>query len=269
MTIKGALEAIASKLGFTINAEPSHSDVRKALSAALEAEGADMPVWIDEVFSDHFVFTSGSSEQLWSRRYTVDPAGAVSLVEGATKVQRVTEFIPVTANKEGQGMKAKIDALIANSKSRFAETDRAWLETLTEDQLAKLEPVEDKAPTTHAAGKPENGAEAQTAEEPKPKAEPTVHESLDTKAAKVKDPELRSFLQSQLAAHRARKQALVDALSTNSRCAFTKERLATFEIADLEAIAKSCEMPEADYSGVPGPTVHKSVADEMPEPPVI
>ena len=37
-------------------------------------------------------------------------------------------------------VKAKVDALIANEASKFAETDREWLETLSEDQLKKLEP---------------------------------------------------------------------------------------------------------------------------------
>lgn len=37
-------------------------------------------------------------------------------------------------------VKAKVDALIANEVSKYAETDREWLEALSEEQLDKMEP---------------------------------------------------------------------------------------------------------------------------------
>lgn len=37
-------------------------------------------------------------------------------------------------------VKAKVDALIANKVSKYAETDREWLEALSEEQLDKMEP---------------------------------------------------------------------------------------------------------------------------------
>ena len=46
-------------------------------------------------------------------------------------------------------VKAAVDKLIANGKGRFVETDREWLEALSEDQLKKMEPqVIEKEVTT-------------------------------------------------------------------------------------------------------------------------
>lgn len=53
--------------------------------------------------------------------------------------KEVTEM-PKDNEKCTPCVKAKVDALIANEASKFAETDREWLEALSEEQLVKLEP---------------------------------------------------------------------------------------------------------------------------------
>jgi len=50
------------------------------------------------------------------------------------------ETMPKENEKCTPCVKAKVDALIANKVSKYAETDREWLESLSEEQLDKMEP---------------------------------------------------------------------------------------------------------------------------------
>jgi hypothetical protein len=122
--------------------------------------------YLQEVYSDFLVYEVRQrvgGTKLYKQDYSFN--GSIELKGNPVEVRKKVEYETLAegsgfvrtkfnnnSNKEVNNMadnaekctpciKAKVDALIAHASKRFAETDRVWLETLSEDQLVKLEPV--------------------------------------------------------------------------------------------------------------------------------
>ena len=116
---------------------------------------------LEEVYDDYVVYgvyyRIGGSK-MYRQDYTIN-SGVVDLVGDPVEVRRKVEFVNVNqmqrtrsinnSKKEGQVMSKlngctrcaeKIDALIANTESGFVDTDREWLDTLSEAALDKVTP---------------------------------------------------------------------------------------------------------------------------------
>jgi hypothetical protein len=227
----------------------SDVDVRTAVSTALSTTETDWS-YVIAVFQNNsgdgsgnsgtVVYELGFSGKLYERSYSISAdTGVVSLGSEVKAVRPVTQFVPmeVVANtatdigsslQENSMNKAEIiKALIANEATKFGESDAAWLETLSEEQLAKLEPakIEPKANAGTAS------AEAATIVE-EPKAAATVEEFIKSAPA-----EIASVLSEGVRMQASRKQKLIDGLVANSRCRFTKEELGAKSLGELENLA--------------------------------
>lgn len=83
--------------------DPSHSDIRDALNDAIRAElSLDEPgyyAWVFEVWDDEFVFEYETPDgtSLYSRPYTVNDDGSVTIGGGQREVERVVTYKPVSA----------------------------------------------------------------------------------------------------------------------------------------------------------------------------
>jgi hypothetical protein len=129
----------------------SDVDKRDALNAALRTKGKG-GYMIVAVFDDMFVYEDWSKGGIYSQGYSISDGGRISLKDDAVQVRPVTEFVPVTTNatKETSEMstKAKVDALIANQRTRFQEKDRVFLEKLADNELDLLTPVDEPNPAS-------------------------------------------------------------------------------------------------------------------------
>lgn len=228
----------------------SHGETRQLLNAALKESR------VISVFDKQVVFEQDG--KIHKQDYTIN--GGVVVLEGTQEQviqNQVTEFRTLDGtfigNKEKTHMnKAEfILALIANTA--WTEDDRSLLETMSEEQLKRagtIQNVDDpnaddaakkKADETAAAKAAEAGTEAGIAAAAKAK----VAETLAANKAKTADeyinnaPEgLRDMLAIGLRAHQNEKTKVIDAITANERCSFTKEQLEGKDLGELHQIAQ-------------------------------
>lgn len=240
---KGEKE-LSETLGIEENEEFSHDTVRGKIQDLLNHEDSyDHWHYVREVFDAYFVCkmmgAHGESSHLYQRSYTVDADGNVTIGEEAAEVREKREYVPVTtANEEARepGKNSKevkevdkektITALIANQGNGFAEGDRPWLLTLSDDQIGKM---------GQPGKKPEIAPQAncETCAN-KPAAAPKANTVAEYVAQAP--PEIRSPLLRAVRMEAERKNALIEGLLANEKNQFSKEMLAAKDVDELEAL---------------------------------
>ena len=116
-------------------------------------------------------------------------------------------------------IKKKVDALIAHTSKKFAETDRPWLETFSEDQLDKMIP--------------------------------TVIEKEVTKEVNVLTDAQKASLAYGEKVLRERREKLIKGIQTNAKDVWTDAELAELDEAKLEKVfisVNKVKVEEFDYS---------------------
>lgn len=236
----------------------SDIDLRTSIESSLRADvGNEAWVWVLAVYDDAVVYAHNTKTLKRSYEVTSED-GHVKLGDDAVEVRPVTDFVPVNEtinDNEGKDRemdkKAKIDSLIAHSKTRFEETDRPWLETQSDEQLEKLAPIEE----LKDEGDPDPKIEAKPEDEKKLNAEaPKTPEDV---LANIGDPEMREMFENGLKMQRAKKQALITKITANKANPFSSKELGAKKIDELEKLATLAgikdEADVADYSGRGGP----------------
>jgi len=296
------IRTIAEKLGVSAN-ELSMDDKRVAVARALD--GLDNEGWmhfIRDLYDDRVIYDARGNNpsetgqtaaviKTYQRAYTMDAeTGMVTLASETQEVREERSWIPIgpagaitQAGPAGAGeagpttqgqkeklnmSKEKIEALIACKCTKFAENDRAWLETLDEGKLDLLVPVEQPAPASPPPVPPvlpaANAAPAVPPSLPavKPIVPVTVESFLATAPADVKATINRSLLRD-----KAEKDAVVTAILANERNKFEK---ADLDAMPIETLNRLVELGRVDVSyagagggppstGPAGPPVMKSV----------
>src|SRR3990167_1179918 len=256
MTSIGHLISFRDSTGTSI----SDHDTRTALNAGLAKVEPDKFFWIVAIFrgttgeSDHVVYESGSNGELWSRDFSIDgTTGVITISTERTQVHPITQFLPVviktnntpTPNPEvlpAMNKTELVKAIIDNTATEFTQEDNNTLMALDESVLKKIIPKVSAAPAV---------AEAPAA--PAPVAAPAAAipstQSMSVQEFLEKAPvEVKSVLQSALAAQEAQKASLVAVITANTRNKFTADQLKAKGIDELQAIASL--LPEADdYTG--------------------
>lgn len=146
--------------------------------------------------------------------------------------------------------KEKIDALVACSRTPYAETDREWLDKLDETQLDKLHANQYK-PETPAPAAPAapvaNAAPVAPAEAPKPKTKEQWLAELPE--------EIRKRHLDLEAREEAVKSSLIEKITANKSCLFTKDELKVKDLTEIDKLARSMGVtvdPVADYTAQAG-----------------
>lgn len=273
-TLKDRLSMAWQSL-FRFNSEgASQSDIYEALDKALADDLGDLYVFIiRDVFTDTVVYqlydgdTYSYSGKLYERTYTLNEADmSIVLGEPVEVVKRtIYENIvmnegetpeetkqPIVNTQECNCMKEKVKALIANASTQWTEDDADFLNGLTDEQLAKLEPVvvEEEKPETVTANKAEKTFD---------------EESLLAKVGEL--------ISNKLAQHEASKiqpakDALVAALVANKAVNLTEATLNKMDIAELESIKNA--FVKTSYAGLgAGLGVINNQSDDEYEPEVI
>lgn len=299
-TLRERLAAGLMKIRGAADQSMSDQDLRDKLYAALFAEEAGF-LGIDAVFpSESLVVYATQPEtelKLWRRGFTSDGA-AVTLAGDKEEVQLETSYVPVNAaaaapcpcggkptdassrEQEGERNMAqktkaeRVKALIESKTHPWAESDRAFLESLPEDRLASFEAplpatTETGGETTGTTPNPPASA-APVAAPPAPVAapEPVTAEAYVASAP----PEVREFLQSGLRAAQAQKLATITALKATNRCSFTDAQLNAMsqeQLGQLLTLA-GATAPAVDFAGRGGvarDAAQITDAETVPPPP--
>lgn len=266
-SVIGRLLSLAKKVDFghifklrgnatLVTAELSDTDVRAALEAALDAT-SDMFTMVIAVFNDRFVY--GTWKGLFMQSFRIAGDGAITLSDDSVAVRPVTEFVPVSVIQEGERNMTKeerVNALIANAKTRFTDTHKPWLETLEEEVLETLEPTEEETPTAEATAAAE-AAEADAAAA----AEATQVASGSEEPVKLEDyingapTAIQEVLNEGVQMQKKRRDSLVEHLKDNKSCDFSEDELKGMSLNHLERMAKLANLPSyvgnagADLSG--------------------
>ena len=118
-----------------------------------------------------------------------------------------------------------IDDLISNQGTQWAETDREYLNSLDENVLAKMTPVE--TPTAPVV----QNTQPPSPQTPTPKT-PTVEEALAALPA-----DIRNTLQRGMDRDKADKARLISVIKANPRNKLSDQYLNSKDVPELEALA--------------------------------
>lgn len=253
--LKRIMQMAGSIFSFKDNSEGiNDSDLRTALDIAISSDEQDF-VWVTAVFKGNndtgtVVYQKGFEPNFLERGFALND-GVVSLDEEKTSVRPETQFVPIelqgtesdsTIQENAMHTKEQlVIELIANEASQFTEEDRPWLETLEDVQLAKLSPV-DNEDADNSSGDDATGdsIDLHTVGDPVDDDVPPV--STEDYVAAAPE-EVQEILNQGLSMHKARKDALITALSANARCRFTKEQLEAKSVDELENLASlACDI---------------------------
>lgn len=119
---------------------------RRILQAALTQKfGTDFYYSVVEVFDQTVVYEHRGG--VYSRDYSINEDGSVTLSDKPIKGALVAEFMPITVQKENETMtdrKTAIDGLIANAASPWTEDQRAFLTDMSDEHFSTLAGKDDQ-----------------------------------------------------------------------------------------------------------------------------
>lgn len=134
--------------------ELSQNVIREALNQIIRKDEPEGEYWyVEDIFDTYFVYSTETV--MYRQDYTVD-GNNVSVQGVPTAVQRVVSYEPITnkekpvkktakknARKDSIMNKKKIiDALIANTATKWTEDDREFLNGLEDGRLEQMSPVQ-------------------------------------------------------------------------------------------------------------------------------
>lgn len=250
--------------GFAVNMITNATGFQETMTSlqqkldSMDSEGKSH--YLQEVYDDYVIYELGKrnpngapERALYKQSYEIQDNGVVELTGNPVEVRRKVEYVTLSMqrtkfnsnNVEPNNDKemstthspclvAKVDALINNSATRFAEADRDWLLTQTEDVLAKLIPVEQAQPAAPQVN---------------------VEQALAVLKESYKKPEefisvlpddLKTKVEEGLKLYAANREALVKTIKDASK-EWTDEELGEMSVNMLNKIAKTIT-PQTDYS---------------------
>jgi hypothetical protein len=233
----------------------SDKDLRTAIAVEL-AKSEDF-FFIDAVFDDFVVFERGFSFNLIKKGYKLDESNNIVLEEGEEEVRPVTSFVTINEEPDDMNKEEKVNALIANERTKFKEEDKDFLMDLEEHQLDLLEPNEvEPEPPQDPPQDPPEGPEGDII--------PTPEQFLEDAPS-----EIQEVLLEGLRMTRERRSNLTSGIIANEKNDFTEEELKALSIEQLEKLAKLSSVPDPDYSGRGAPrTVVNEGGNYAPPAPV-
>ena len=244
-------------------------------------------VWLEAVYDKYLIYAyAQDSEQTkyYTLTYTVDSDDNVSIADQETKKEVVKKIKWETVNgnmlndngdnntEENMDRKKLIAGLIACANCVFEESDRPYLEGLSDEKLAKIEEQRVKLNESNkgdsSEGLPGNPAPKVEGFNSAPSAPAPVPVNNINDWLKQVPQEMADLVRSSLNAANARKDFLVKQIGENPRNTFTTEELNAMKVNQLEGLASLAHI-SVDYSLMSGPPKAKPqdfAVLEDPEP---
>ena len=230
--------------------------VNKVRSKLYAMDSENAFYYVEEIYDSYLIYQKedrvSDDSKLYKQTYAMAADETVEFIGEPMQVNKNVEYVIVNnagktvrerrkininlkkeenmTSKECPTCKAKVDALIANKVTTYAEGDREWLETLEETQLDKMVPVEvEKVVEKEATITPEMAINA-------------LKEGLKGQEdwINLMPENMQEQTRSALTLHEARKTALVNGIITNTvEGTWEKVELEGMAVGQLEKIAKT------------------------------
>lgn len=223
------------------NAEgESFRAVEEAINAALAAAnpGADW-VYVRDVFPDEGLVVYDIGGQPFQRSYTIDASGAVTLTGDPIAVVMEVNYTPVGTKPPAEGEKMEPTKVVSSETQEEINALKAKIADL-EAKLAEAE----KTPVANEI------------------------KLTDAELLAAMSPEMRSSIESGMAAQSERKANLVTALKAHKANPYTEDQLKAFSVGELESLGKlaGLDTPAPDFSGLGGPRANADESKATPPP---
>lgn len=268
------LKELASK-GFSVNQTGFYNLANKAQDALSNMEKPNNYLYVEEIFESELIYQSrtydpnggGRSVKYFKQSFQENAAGEVELTGEAVQVKRVVSYpeVKISNNSKTESkmnkctdcVKKAVDNLIANKATAWSETDREFLEGLSEEQLEKFHPQ----PQTNN----------------KEDVKKTLSSLSTEEYLEMLPAQMREQVQYGLQVHNARKSGMIDAIIANAGTVWTKEDLEKVEMPMLEKLYSTINVnkkveddDEPDYSinGLPAFNANSKEVEVEPMFPV-
>jgi arsenate reductase-like glutaredoxin family protein len=158
ISVEKVNRALELNFGFIpmVNAEGLRETIEKVRESLYMKDSPTSEYYLEEVYADHAIYTKvdfvvedetkgyrkRTGEQLYKQSYSLQD-GKVVWGDQTQKVVRKISYVNVNkeeVKKMCEPCKEKVNALIANANTHYTESDREWLEALSEDKLDKMIP---------------------------------------------------------------------------------------------------------------------------------
>ena len=266
VTVNSEMLKHLNKEGFavvpiTINQEGFSAIMNRIYNMLSSMDTQGVYYYLEEAYDGYFVYnkrTEDGKSELYKQSYQTNADGTIELTGEPVKVMRKIEYIQVNNEKEEEmcePCKERVNELIAHESTHFDETDREWLEALTEDKLDKLVPKKMQVNVTV------------------PSVEDAV-KVIQTNAKGLDDylnilPEnVRAEVNLGLATFKERKDALIASIQANTeKDTWSEDELNVMSLNTLQKLEKSVikkgEMHDYSVNGLRGATTEKSKIEPL------
>jgi hypothetical protein len=238
------LEHIGKTIKEVIENQISHSDIWSLLSSALQKDNENL--WIDEVFDSFFIYVDDGI--LYKQNYSIND-GEVNLIGEREKVTRKIIFetengaILNNKNTRKDNVMEKdklVEAIIANKSTQWTSEDTEALMAMNESVLNKMLPVEKED------------------HEDKNKEETVVDNTVQDNASDLNKKYYEDMPEDMKAVFNhgketlaAEKNNLINIITANENCSFSKEQLQAKDLNDLKGIASLVDNKEKESNSIP------------------
>lgn len=217
--------------------------------------------YLEEAYDGYLIYnkrTEDGKSELYKQTYQTNADGTMELTGEPVKVTRKIEYIQVNNENEKEmcePCKERVNELIAHESTHFDETDREWLEALTEDKLDKLTP---KKMTVNVS---------------LPSVEDAV-KVIQTNAKGLDDylnvlPEgLKTEVTIGLTTFKEKKNALISSIQSNTeKDTWTEEELSVMSLDTLQklekSVAKKSEVHDYSVNGLRGAVTEEGKVEPL------
>lgn len=262
----------------TTDNELTHDQISMRLRDAIQDEISENDfAWIEDVLSESFIYHVDGSDgehTLFRRSYSIDDDDNLTIGDDREEVEKVISFKTVESTTDNNSQpkpktgesamtNPKVDALIANKHTSFAENDKEWLEGLSEELLDKLAPVnvnaeagDDGGDAGGDGGSAGAGDGTEGGEKPNDGGDGTEGgdgEGPATNMLTVTAEQLDALVDKRIENKLTAKQTgpIVEALVLNEKCPIERDALEKMDLTTLEQM--QLVFTPGDYSLQAGP----------------
>ena len=266
VTVNSEMLKHLNKEGFavvpiTINQEGFSAIMNRIYGMLNSMDTQGVYYYLEEAYDGYLVYnkrTEDGKSELYKQSYQTNADGTIELTGEPVKVMRKIEYIQVNNEKEEEmcePCKERVNELIAHESTHFDETDREWLEALTEDKLDKLVPK--KMQVNVALPSVEDAV----------KVIQTNAKGLDD-YLNVLPENVRAEVNLGLATFKERKDALIASIQANTeKDTWSEDELNVMSLNTLQKLEKSVikkgEMHDYSVNGLRGATTEKSKVEPL------
>lgn len=266
VTVNSEMLKHLNKEGFavvpiTINQEGFSAIMNRIYGMLNSMDTQGVYYYLEEAYDGYLVYnkrTEDGKSELYKQSYQTNADGTIELTGEPVKVMRKIEYIQVNNEKEEEmcePCKERVNELIAHESTHFDETDREWLEALTEDKLDKLVPK--KMQVNVALPSVEDAV----------KVIQTNAKGLDD-YLNILPENVRAEVNLGLATFKERKDALIASIQANTeKDTWSEDELNVMSLNTLQKLEKSVikkgEMHDYSVNGLRGATTEKSKVEPL------